>query len=329
MIDREIRKAPGPSGDARTTRGNAKALLFIASVSALYFELVIIRYLASEIRVFAYLKNMPLIASFFGIGVGMILGRPQPRLRRTLPVLAAVLFLLIANASRLGITHFPMPTLDSWQFTFVNFPVSSLTLVYVVGSLYFLGLVVGIFVVRGGFVAEYLVELPRLAAYGINLLGSLVGIALFTSLAFLDMPPWIWLAVGFLLLVPFFRRDYRSLALLALVVPALAVSQPQAMWSPYYRIAVHAHPPPPGWSKPGAYVLSVDHDFFQTAMDLSPQFLQANPTAEPNRTAFPNYELPYRLLSHAPGDVLIVGAGTGNDIAAALRHGAQRIDAVE
>jgi hypothetical protein len=50
--------------------------LFLASFVALYCELVIIRYLSTEIRVFAYLKNLPLIASFFGIGLGMIVGVP-------------------------------------------------------------------------------------------------------------------------------------------------------------------------------------------------------------------------------------------------------------
>ena len=42
----------------------------------------------------------------------------------------------------------------------------------------------------------------------------------------------------------------------------------------------------------------------------------------------PYYELPYRLVPH-PNNVLILGAGAGNDVAAALRHGAQHIDAVE
>ena len=49
--------------------------LFLASVAVLYFELLVIRYLATEIRVFAYLKNIPLIASFLGIDTGMLLGR--------------------------------------------------------------------------------------------------------------------------------------------------------------------------------------------------------------------------------------------------------------
>ena len=40
------------------------------------------------------------------------------------------------------------------------------------------------------------------------------------------------------------------------------------------------------------------------------------------------YNLPYRLRQ-APGDVLVVGAGTGNDVQAALRHNARTVTAVE
>ena len=38
--------------------------LFLLSFLALYYELVAIRWLASEVRVFAYFKNLPLLASF-------------------------------------------------------------------------------------------------------------------------------------------------------------------------------------------------------------------------------------------------------------------------
>jgi SAM-dependent methyltransferase len=310
-------------------RHNAGTLLFVASAAALFFELVIIRYLASEIRVFAYLKNMPLIASFFGIGLGMIKGPPNPKLRRGLPLLSALLFLLVANASRLRLTHLPMPTSDYSQFSFDSLPVALPNLVYVLVVLFFLGLVIGFFVVLGGFIAEHLPNLPQLKAYGVNLAGSLTGITLFTFLAFLRTPPWIWLLVGFVLIAPFFMRDYRSLVIFGLLVATVALTQPKVFWSPYYRIALETYPEPPGWSGPPGYILGVDHDYFQKALDLSPEFLRANPGTEPNRTAFAQYELPYRLLSQPPTDVLIVGAGMGNDVAAALRHGATHIDAVE
>src|ERR1700692_1255152 len=75
------------------------AMLFLASFLALYFELVIIRYLFSEIRIFAYFKNLTLIACFFGIGLGMIIGKPPARLKRFFPLITAAIFLLIAFAS--------------------------------------------------------------------------------------------------------------------------------------------------------------------------------------------------------------------------------------
>src|SRR5258708_35239016 len=41
------------------------------------------------------------------------------------------------------------------------------------------------------------------------------------------------------------------------------------------------------------------------------------------------YELPYWLYGHAPGHVAVVGAGMGNDVAAGLGNGAQKIDAID
>ena len=43
----------------------------------------------------------------------------------------------------------------------------------------------------------------------------------------------------------------------------------------------------------------------------------------------PFYLYPYRHLTGPPGNVLIVGAGTGNDVAVALAQGATHVDAVE
>jgi hypothetical protein len=43
--------------------------LFIASVSALYFELIVIRYVTTEISLFGTLKNLVLVACFAGLGI--------------------------------------------------------------------------------------------------------------------------------------------------------------------------------------------------------------------------------------------------------------------
>src|SRR5580704_12099395 len=75
--------------------------LFLASLLTLYFEVLLIRYLTAEVRVFTNLKNFPLIASFFGIGLGIMLGAGGKSLRRFFPLIAILLFLPIRFASLL------------------------------------------------------------------------------------------------------------------------------------------------------------------------------------------------------------------------------------
>jgi spermidine synthase len=319
--------------------GKSWVKLFLASFLALYFELVIIRYLSSEIRVFAYLKNLALIASFFGIGIGMIPGRTtaaNAAWKRYFPFIAAAIFLIIAFASPLKLTHlaFPagdyitpgdMPNLqnDRW-FSVRVFLIILEFLIIIPGMMY---LLVAFFEMLGGFVGENLIQIKPLRGYGINLAGSLAGILTFTLLSFLRLPPAVWALVGLLVGLPFFIRIRYAVPAFILIVVALAFAHPHTYWSPYYRIGLQELPRPQGWQRPFEIIVTVNHDYHQAMVDLSPEFMSRFPSAELNQTAL-NYDLPYKLASH-PGRVLVVGAGTGNDVAAALRHGALHVDAVE
>ncbi len=312
-------------------------LLFLASFLALFFELTIIRFISTEIRIFAYLKNVALVASFFGIGLGMFLESPPKSLKRIFPIIAAALLLIIKFSAFLRLTHLPIPTFDYGMFVDQpNAPAGSwsipwvilMFLIYLTIVPAIMYLVVAFFSVLGGFVGKYLKPLPSLQGYGVNLAGSLVGILAFTVLSFLGSPPVVWVALGFLALVPFFLRQRWTIVAFALIVGAMAIPQPHTYWSPYYRITLTEVPPPSGWPNPAAYEIIVNHDFFQRIVDLSPEFAARFPNAEPNRTWRPHYEIPYRLVPN-PARVLVVGAGTGNDVAAALRHGATHVDAVE
>lgn len=313
---------------ARPTPGLGWKLL-LASFAALYFELVIIRYLSTEIRAFAYLKNLPLIASFFGIGLGMILGAPGKFWKAIFPIVTLVLFVLIAFASFFHLTHIPLPRAD--YYVWGAFPDVSKVLVplrFLGATLGILILVVTLFVVLGGIVGEYLREFKALSGYGLNLVGSLAGVAVFTLLAFLRLPPWAWTLTGVLALSPFFWRNRVGLVLLLLAAAVTFRRDPNTFWSPYYRIDLQPYEAPADWPQPPAYELEVNHDFHQHILNLSSEFLLHHPEFEPNRSARLNYEIPYRATAH-PSRVLVVGAGTGNDVAAALRHGVDHIDAVE
>jgi len=305
--------------------------LFLASFLALYFELVIIRYLSTEIRVFAYLQNLPLIASFLGIGLGMVIGRPPRALARVFPFVTAVLFLLITFAAPLRLTHLPMPGGDYlvWGgLKVADLPPVVLFLQFFAIVMGVVALIVAFFVELGGIVGEQLAKVSPLPGYGTNLAGSLAGILAFTLLAFAGFPPAVWLFIGFLVATPFFLSRRLALVVFGLLVAATARPMPDTFWSPYYRVSLYTYPLVSGWPHPWAYHVDVNHDYHQKMVDLSPSFIERFPGMEPNRSALPTYELPYRLVEE-PGDVLVVGAGTGNDVAAALRHGARHVDAVE
>jgi len=333
------REAPASRATPGGSRWSARNLLplFLASFVALYFEVIVIRYLSTEIRIFAYLKNLALIASFFGIGLGMVLERPPRALKRLFPLIAAALFLLMRFASALKLTHLSFPASGYAMFTYqpaapqgqwASLWLIMMFFIYLVAVPGIMYLVVAFFAVLGGLVGEHLKQAPPLQGYGVNLAGSLGGIVAFTALSFLGSPPVIWVLLGLLGVVPFFLRERWALAVFALLVCAMAVPQPHTYWSPYYRITLDEVPPPPGWPRPAAYRVDVNHDYHQKMLDLSPEFTARFPEAEPNRSGRPTYELPYQLVPH-PGQVLVVGAGTGNDVAAAIRHGARHVDAVE
>jgi spermidine synthase len=329
-------------------------MLFLASFLALYFELVVIRYLSTEIRVFAYLKNLALVASFFGIGLGMIVADPRKTKKNLFPLFTSALFLLSAFAHKLRLTHLPVPGGQyemfghqpvfhgSWGVIWL-FLAPWIFFAIVPAILY---IIVMFFLTLGGLVGGQLALLAPLQSYGWNLAGSLAGILAFTVLSFSSAPPAVWLLVGFGAAIPFFLHERWALATFGILVCVLAlpsvsnlrshnydrgnVSLNQStLWSPYYRITLFEVPPPEGWPDPPAYLVDVNHDYHQKILDLSLDFMVHNfPSAELNREGLPAYSLPYRFAPH-PARVLVVGAGTGNDVAAALRSGATHVDAVE
>src|SRR5258708_38433444 len=51
-------------------RGSANWRLFWVSFAGLYVEIMLIRWMGTEVRVFAYFQNLALIACFLGFGLG-------------------------------------------------------------------------------------------------------------------------------------------------------------------------------------------------------------------------------------------------------------------
>jgi spermidine synthase len=90
------------------------------------------------------------------------------------------------------------------------------------------------------------------------------------------------------------------------------------IYSPYQVLALAVE-------RDGIPSLQVNQVYFQRVLNLSGEAIRARP--ELSKSA-DYYELPYQLKPR-PERVLVVGSGTGNDVAAGLRRQAGHIDAVE
>lgn len=293
--------------------------LALSTFSILVAELALIRWTAGQIRMFAYFSNVVLIAAFLGMGLGLLLQRSRPGLIHTsLPVLA-VLSLGLAGSYQLGLMtmSFPDVSVSLWG---ADSRSAVLTFVKNLGvMLVIFWLITIVFAGAGAAVADYFGRLPALDAYAWDLAGSLAGIVLFTALTWLSAPPPVWLLPGVVGLAWLSRRWF-SWAAGVIVIAAAWLSIQGAIYSPYNRIDVSDE-------QTGAahdYLVVVNRDYHQWIRDLRRTTIDdPGLTAEDRdarKLARTTYDLPF-VINPRRARALVVGAGTGNDVSAALRNG--------
>lgn len=67
------------SSEGGSYRARPYTTLFLVSFVALFVEVMLIRYCSSQIRIFSYYKNVPLVGCFLGLGLGCWLGNGRSR----------------------------------------------------------------------------------------------------------------------------------------------------------------------------------------------------------------------------------------------------------
>jgi SAM-dependent methyltransferase len=317
-----------------------RQLLHVAILSGvgLFFELLLIRWLDAEIRPLAYVKNLPLIGSFLGLGIGFAMA---DRRWSTFPfsVLLLCLVLAVASiyASRFG-TSLAGPAGPEINLGMqITASTSELVLFYLLIAGVF-GLVVLAMIPLGQIAGEHMAGLPPLRCYSANVAGSLTGILLFSAAAALSIPPWASTALAFAVCLAYLRQPRLRAFSLVVAVATLAgmaaadrSADSRTVWSPYNKIKVRELPQVTtvrGREVDIGWVLGIQNGYYQRLLDLRPATVRTVGRKVPlvQQAAY-SYNYPYRWVR--PGSVLVVGAGTGNDVAAALRHGAEKVDAVE
>jgi len=316
--------------------------LVLVSFLALFFELALIRWLAAEIKVFAYLKNLVLIAAFLGLGLGFFLARRRIGLLPLFLPLASILIGTVLVGTAFGLwqtTVLPSGeqlVLLGLSFSWVQAAPLLLQFVvwipyYAITLFYFL-LVTIVFIPLGQYAGKCIRAFAPLPGYSLNLLGSLAGTILFTIVSFAWLPPSLWFALAGLTAIILLRNTlhilWRLNLGLALGFLAAVFLPDSTIWSPYHnlRLSPLTISDPNGQQVPWGYQLSIGSYYYQDLVDLSPTFFEEHPNL-PEIYRHSEYEVPYKFL--CPTEVLILGAGAGNDAAAALRNGARAVDAVD
>jgi SAM-dependent methyltransferase len=304
-------RLPGRSAVVQA-EGSPVRRLMLGSALMLFLELALIRWLGANVVHLSYFSNFVLLGSFLGIGVGFLISRkPWSALPWTTPLLALLVVVTLVfpvSIQRQGsdVIYFTAMRVSgppAWLALPVIFLLVAATLA---GPAEVVGRCFG--------------QLPPLSAYRYDLLGSLLGIASFTLVSLLWAPSVVWGTVAGLALVLLNRGTWqRLLAIIcALVVAGMLLSEGQAAgvsWSPYYKISTH-----PSKSGPGALSIWVNGVPHQTMARADWRLKHA---AE-------QYGTPYERLPDLHLDnVLVVGAGSGTDVAIALLKGAKHVDAVE
>ncbi len=346
LVVRVLRRlrTPGAEGwtevDIEALGGFSYRQLVLISVAGLFLEMLMIRWVSSEIRIFAYFKNFVLVACFLGFGLGCYLCRRRVQLMALTMSLLLLAVILKAPFSPLRSTINALPQLLGASVEVHVWGVPAMPTSWW-GMLLAVSFVVPLFAVIatsfipiGQLVARYLENAPRgVTAYSINVLASLTGIAAFTVLSFLNQPPWVWFVVGGSFLVAVFWRAARARKVVALTFAACVVlllfpdhRNSTTYWSPYQKLSIR---PVYGNGQLEQYFLWTNDSIYQSILNLSPEFVRQHADAFREHPVNQNsYNMPYRFYP-APESVLVLGSGMGNDVAAALRNGAGRVEAVE
>jgi hypothetical protein len=310
--------------------------LLFASFLTLFAELAFIRWIAVEVRVFAYFKNLALLLCFVGFGLGCALARQPVRWTEGLKSLFGLLLVIrlpfgASALERISQNLGSAADLQIWgasgRWNWFDFLTAS-----ILAAVLFV-LLVHVFIPLGQIVGRQMNLASRtLAAYSWNLVGSLLGILIFLGVSWLMLPPWVWLGVvvlGYALLQA--QAIDRKRVCILLVPLVLLLHDPSDrthynIWTPYQEIEYSRTNDDHGELLEGE--LRVNHAGYQSVINLSDNFLSRHPGLLREGADENPYNLPFRFVAASPA-VLVVGSGTGNDVAAALRHHSSFVDAVE
>ncbi len=326
--------------------------LFLLSFLTLFLEVTLIRWISTEIRIFAYFNNLVLLACFLGIGWGCFFPDEKPNLSITALLLAALLamvklpIMITVDNSKVHLFRDIPLLLSTFTDSVIWYEAGlratfSKTLLGIAATLAVFFIILFIFIPLGQRLGYFLDRYKdTVKAYSINIGASFLGVWALALLSFIYSPPRVWfiLISAMLFAMALLRAENRRNNLLAIlicllfIIPTIVLEKKsdkiQTVWSPYQKLSISPFRDKIRKINKG-YLLQVNNVGYMGLLNLSENFIEKYPDYFDFETRkFSQYDLPYLFKGDAK-DVLLLGAGAGNDAAGALRSEVKNVDAVE
>ena len=315
--------------------------LALVSFTILFLELLLIRLIGTEIRIFAYLSNLILLAIFVGSGAGMLIKN-----KFSLKV-SAVLLLFIVFSIKIKLFVAITDWLAPLNENIIWFQQST-------GS--FGGIIFGLilttvlfFIVLFSFVplGQYLGGIfenskETILAYSINVAASILGMWVFYGSSVFSISPFVGVIMALFLFILLSenasdKKWIGGILIITALVAFIRTEPPRwvtTVWSPYQKLSVYTFDQSDIFHS--GYLLNVNGVNYMGLFDLGNErrsWIENKIKELPLPAAYDvrfadQYRLPY-IIKPDIRNVLVVGAGGGNDVAAAIRENIPRIDAVE
>jgi spermidine synthase len=294
--------------EAFAKKHRAGIRLFVCAFLTLYLELSLIRWASAEILYLGYFSNYVLTAAFLGVGLGFLAADRPGRLFAYLPqILVAFIAFVLLTRIDFGTVLTAAEGQLYWGTTrFQGGLPIALCLVLVFGG------TVLAFTAISQETGRCFSAYRPLVAYSIDIAGSLAGIVMFTVHSAAGVGPVLWFLTSAVLIVilSIGRAGVANavgMGAVAVVLVIAGAPDHYTRWSPYQKIEVRGK--------------------LLTANGIGHQTMEKPGEKEPI------YDFPYTVLEPARGapfrNALIIGAGSGTDVAYALHYGVERVDAVE
>jgi spermidine synthase len=322
-------------GPPNTSRLSRSLDLFAVSAIFIFLELAFIRWLPAHVLFLTFFTNTVLLASFLGLSLGCLAARGRTNYLCLTPVLLVLILaaglgmewlrlalqdILDVGGNKIG----PQMVYFGTEVRITDVAAFIVPIEWIAGL--FFALTAAAMIGLGQFLGRRFASLPNaVEAYMINISGSLAGLLLFYLCSWWLSPVW-WFGIVAAGLVFCLFRDTRKpqwAIVFAIIAPLLLLLPrylsigvirekfPLEYWSPYYRI-----------------------NYSQSTHTVVVNLL-GHQTMVSRNDPFPAYAIPYLLNRDAAcppfRDILIIGAGSGNDVGRAVQWAAAdaHIDAVE